>query len=142
MIKKSRPTIIYVIVVLTALTITRAQAILFLPTLEMFGGASPDAWLAPWVTDSILGLLLPVVIYFLLKGSGLKTWALLLLYSAIGAFDYANGLVTQWLHPLPEEMAGTTLVFTALTATLTFQLVVVYLLFRNKVISHFVNTET
>ncbi len=129
--------IIYVIVVLTGLTITRAQAILFLPTLKMFGGTSPDAWLAPWVTDSILGLLLPVVTYFLLKGKGLKIWATLLLYSAIGAFDYATGLTTQWLHPLPKETAGTALVFSALTATLTFQLVVVYLLFHEKVINHF-----
>ena len=140
--KKTRPRIISVIAILTVLTITRAQAILFLPNLQMFGGTSPDEWLAPWVTDSILGLLLPVFIYFLLKGSGIKTWALLLLYSAIGAFDYANGLVTEWLHPLPPETAPAALVFSALIATLTFQLVVIYLLFRDKVISYFVNPQT
>lgn len=134
---KTRPTIIYVIVVLTGLTITRAQAIMFLPTLEMFGGTSPDAWFAPWITDSILGLLLPVAIYFLLRGKGLKTWAMLLLYSAIGAFDYANGLATEWLHPLPDATAGPALVFTALTSTLIFQFTVVYLLFDQKVINHF-----
>lgn len=137
--KKTRPTIISVIAVLTGLTITRAQAILFLPTLEMYGGSSPDAWLAPWVTDSILGLLLPVVIYFLLKRKGIKTWAMLILYSAIGAFDYANGLATQWLHPLPQETAGTALVFSALTATLTFQTMAIFLLFREKTIKYFSN---
>jgi hypothetical protein len=137
--KKTRPTIIYVIAVLTGLTITRAQAILFLPTLEMYGGSSPDAWLTPWVTDSILGLLLPVVIYFILKGHGLKTWALLLLYSTIGAFDYANGVVTEWLHPLPVETAAPTLVFSALIATLAFQIVVVYLLFRKTVVDYFLS---
>jgi len=142
MSKQNRPKIIYVIAVLTVLTITRAQAILFLPTLNMFGGSSPDAWLAPWVSDSILGLLLPAVIYFLLKGKGIKTWALLILYSAIGAFDYANGLVTEWLHPLPEDTAGQALVFTALTATFIFQLMVIYLLFRDKVINHFVMTKS
>ncbi|MGB6034826.1 MAG: hypothetical protein WBG42_01065 [Cryomorphaceae bacterium] len=53
--KKSRPKIIYAITILTGLTITRAQAILILPTFKMFGGTSPDEWLAPWVTDSLLG---------------------------------------------------------------------------------------
>ncbi len=64
---------------------------------------------------------------------------MLLIYSAIGAFDYANGLTTQWLHPLPEEIAASALVLTALTATLIFQIVVVYLLFKDKAIHYFLN---
>ncbi|MBC6994096.1 hypothetical protein QWY85_18950 [Neolewinella lacunae] len=134
---KTRPTLIYVIVALTALTVTRAQAIYFLFTLEMFGGTSPDEWLGPWVTDSILGIMLPLVIYFILNGSGMKTWALIIVYSALGSFDYANGLVTEWLHPLPEETAGRMLVFSALAATLTFQIVATYLLFQDKAVGHF-----
>ncbi|MEL7425193.1 MAG: hypothetical protein AAFN81_19560 [Bacteroidota bacterium] len=136
--QQERPKVITLIVILSALTITRTQAILFLPTLEMYGGNSPNAWLAPWITDSILGVLLPVVIYFLLKGSGVKTWAVIAIYSAIGAFDYATGLVTQWLHPLPPEVAESTLVFTALIATLIFQLSVVVLLFRKDVRRYFI----
>ncbi|MEM8908564.1 MAG: hypothetical protein AAGD05_12005 [Bacteroidota bacterium] len=139
--KKARPTVVYAIVVLTGLTITRAQAILFLPTLQMYGGVSPNAWLAPWITDSILGVLLPIVIYYLLNGSGVKTWALLLVYSVIGAFDYANGLATQWLDPLPEEIAGKSLVFIALILTLTFQLTAIVLLFRKDVMAYYHDKE-
>lgn len=135
--KTKRPKVVKIIAILTCLTIPRVMALTFLPTLNMLGGTSPNEWLGPWVTDGILGLLLPVVIYFILKGKGLKTWALLIVYSAIGAFDYATGLVTQWLHPLPVETASPTLVFISLTATLLFQVIVVFLLFRNEVINHF-----
>ncbi|MEM6362454.1 MAG: hypothetical protein AAF731_20365 [Bacteroidota bacterium] len=138
MSKKNRPSTVNFIVASSALTITRAQAILFLPTLQMFGGASPDPWLGPWVTDSILGVILPIVIYFMLKGSGIKTWTLFIIYSVIGAFDYANGLVTQWLHPLPEEIAGAALVYGSLIASFTFQLLVVILLFRKDVMRFYI----
>ena len=72
------------------------MAITFLPTLNRFGGSSPDSWLAPWITDSILGILLPVMIYFIFKRKGIKTWAILIIYTTLGAFDYATGLVTEW----------------------------------------------
>ena len=126
-----------IIAILTGLTISRLMALTFLPTLNMLGGTSPDEWLGPWVTDSLLGLLLPVVIYFILKGKGLKTWALLIVYSTLGAFDYATGLVTQWLHPLPIETATPSVVFISLWTTLLFQVVVIILFFRNDVIHHF-----
>ena len=77
---KKVPKTIYIIAVLTGLTILRAQTLFFFKTLEMYGGINPDAWFAPWVSDSILGVLVPVFIYFLLKGSGAKIWALLIMY--------------------------------------------------------------
>ncbi|MEM9022780.1 MAG: hypothetical protein AAGB22_03505 [Bacteroidota bacterium] len=133
----SRPKVLITIAVLTGLTIPRAQGLLFLPTLEMVGGSSPDAWLAPWVTDAILGLLVPVVIYALLKKTGASTWGLILVYSAIGAFDHANGMVTEWLTPLPVETAGPALVFGSLIATISFQLAAIVLLFRKDVRAYF-----
>ncbi len=141
MIKTRRPSAVNIIAILTALTITRVMALTFLPTLKIFGGTSPDEWLAPWVTDGILGLLLPVVIYFILKGKGLKIWALLIVYSALGAFDYATGLVTQWLHPLPVETASTSVVFISLWTTLLFQVVVIILFFRSDIINHFYKSD-
>ena len=136
--KAKRPKVVNIITILMALTISRVMALTFLPTLQMFGGTSPDEWLGPWVTDGILGLLLPVVIYNILKGKGLKTWGLLIVYNTLGAFDYATGLVTQWLHPLPIETASQSVVFISLWTTLLFQVVVVILFFRNDVINHFI----
>ncbi|NJO03080.1 MAG: hypothetical protein HC880_16625 [Bacteroidia bacterium] len=103
----------------------------------MNGGNNPNAWFAPWVSDSILGLLVPIVIYFLLKGKGIKTWALLITYSAIGTFDYANGLAAQWHYPMAEETASGTLVFGSLSFTLIIQFIVVMLLFRKEAMNHF-----
>jgi len=134
---KSRPVIINVIAVLMLLTITRLQAISFISSLEMFGGISPDAWLAPWVSDGILGVLLPIMVYFTLRGSGIKLWGLLVLYNAVGAFDYANGLATQWRSPLPSAIASSTLVYGAISVTISLQIVALLLLFRNDVIHHF-----
>lgn len=121
--KKSRPVIITVIAVLMLLTITRMQAILFIPSLKMFGGISPDGWFGPWVSDAILGVLLPIMVYFALRESGIKLWGLLVLYNAVGAFDYSQGLATQWIDPLPLAIASSALVYGALSITLSIQLV-------------------
>ena len=83
--KVKRPRIIYIISILTLLTITRVQAGLFLPTLEMYGGESANVWLAPWITDTILGLLLPFIIWTILNRKGAKTWAILIVYNTKGA---------------------------------------------------------
>lgn len=132
-----KPKVIYWIVGLTALTIPRAQTLVFFPLLEMNGGNNPDAWFAPWVSDSILGLLVPVVIYFLLKGKGAKIWALLIMYSALGAFDYANGLATQWSYPMSPDTASPALVYGSLLFTFTIQLIATILLFKQNVRSCF-----
>lgn len=134
---KSRPVIIKAIAVLMLLTITRLQAISFISSLEMFGGISPDAWFAPWVSDGILGVLLPIMVYFTLRGSGIKLWGILVFYNAVGAFDYANGLATQWTAPLPSAIASSALVYSALSVTISLQLLALLLLFRNNVIHHF-----
>lgn len=135
------PKIIYIIVGLTALTVLRAQTLFFFSSLEMNGGKNPDAWLAPWVSDSILGLLVPIVIYYLLKGKGAKTWALLIMYSALGAFDYATGLATQWIHPMSTDTASPMLVYGSLLFTFTIQSVAVFLLFNQKVMNHFLRHD-
>jgi len=137
--KIKTPRIIHVISILTLLTITRIQAGLFLPTLEMYGGESSNVWLTPWITDTILGLLLPFIVWTILKGKGAKTWAILIVYSTIGAFDYIHGIIAQWQHPLPTELASNELVFGSLITTLIFQLAVIFLLFKNKVLEHFLS---
>lgn len=139
---KKPPKVIYIIVAITALTVLRAQTLFFFSTLKMNGGNNPDAWLAPWVTDSILGLLIPIVIYYLLKGKGAKTWALLIMYSALGAFDYATGIATQYIHPMSIETASPTLVYSSLFITLIIQSIAVFLLFKKSAINHFFKYES
>lgn len=123
--------------VLIALTSTRALAIAFIPRLQMFGGEAPDVWLGPWVVDSMLGAVIPFMIWAVLRLRTQRTWGVLLVYNSVGAFDYVNGLLTQWLHPLPASVAPSWLVYASLVSTLAIQLLVIAMLLRRSTMQLF-----
>lgn len=125
------------ITLLMGLTLFRAQTVLFLPTVEMYGGIAPDAWFAPWLSDAILGLLLPLMLWLFWTKRGVRVWGVLVLYNAVGAFDYATGLATQWIHPMPAEMASATTAYVGIGLFMVFQLAALTLLFRGDVVDHF-----
>ncbi len=125
------------IAVLIFLTIFRAQTVLFLPKVEMFSGPAADAWFAPWLSDAIFGFLVPVMVFLFLKRRGTKIWGALVVYNALGAFDYANGLTAQWIAPMPVEMASATTVYVGIGLFMLFQLIALVLLFRDEVVGHF-----
>lgn len=135
------PTIRWSIAILMAATIFRAQTILFLPTVEMFGGIAPDAWFAPWFSDTVLGFLVPLMVFVFWRRRGVATWGALVIYNAVGAFDYATGLATQWVHPMPVEMASATTVYLGIGVFMVLQLGALALLFRPEVIAHFADAE-
>ena len=133
-----RPSGIIWIAILMLLTTMRFFTVTQLSSLQMFGGVNPDAWLAPWVSDTILGAFAPFMIYILFKKRGLKIWGILLIYNAIGAFDYIHGLATQWTDPLvPNGMLGTPeLTFGSIGFSLIVQLLAIYLLFQDDVVKY------
>ena len=137
---EQRPRIITWIAVLMGFTMMRAFMGIQLPTLEMFGGENPDAWFAPWISDAILGLLAPFMIYLLLKRRGIMIWAGLLIYNAIGAFDYTHGLMVQWTDPLVPNgiMGNAALTYGSVGFSFLVQLGVLYLLFKDEVMDYFV----
>lgn len=137
--RHGRPGAVLGIAVLTALSITRLVVVLRLPSLEMFDGDNPDAWIGPWVADTVLGLLVPVVVYFAWRRSGAKVWGGLVAYTVIGAFDYAHGLVTQWIHP---QNANSTVTYGAIGFLMLLQLIVAALLFRDDVMRHYVADDS
>ncbi len=136
------PQSIFLIGLLMFLTIFRAQTILFIPKVEMYGGIAPNAWFGPWVSDAIIGFLVPVMLFLLLKRRSIRVWGLLVLYNAVGAFDYSQGLITQWLAPLPEQIASAGQVYGGIGAFMLFQLVALALLFRSDVIHHFSSSHS
>ena len=115
------------------LTATRFTVAFRLPSLEMFGGTTPDAWIAPWVSDTILGLLVPAMVFLAWKRTGPPIWGALIAYNAVGAFDYVHGLATQWIHPLDNAA----LTYGSITFFLALQIVVIGVLFRSEVVDHF-----
>jgi hypothetical protein len=131
----------WAIAILMGATMFRVQTILFLPSVEMFGGIAPDAWLAPWFSDAVLGLLVPIMVYIFWRRRGIAAWGALVIYNAVGAFDYATGLATQWIHPMPAEMASPTTVYLGIGVFMVCQLIALTLLFRGEVVRHFAEIE-
>lgn len=127
----------WAIALLMTATLFRAQTIFFLPTVEMFGGPAPDGWFGPWLSDSILGFLVPAMVWVFLTRRGIRTWGALVVYNAVGAFDYSQGLITQYVTPMPTEMASQVTVYAGIGVFMLFQLVALALLFRRDVVMHF-----
>ncbi len=57
------------------LTTSRVVVAFSIPTLEMFDGDNPDAWIGPWVADTILGLTAPLLAYLAWRRIGPRIWA-------------------------------------------------------------------
>lgn len=131
------PTINWAITLLMGATIFRAQTILFLPELQMFGGPAPDGWFGPWLSDTIIGFAVPVMLYLFWTRRGVAVWGALVAYNAVGAFDYSQGLITQMISPMPVEMASAATVYVGIGLFMVAQIVALGLLFRREVIAEF-----
>ncbi|MDW4500239.1 hypothetical protein R5H30_19790 [Sulfitobacter sp. D35] len=127
----------WAITLLMGATIFRAQTILFLPDLQMYGGPAPDGWFGPWFSDTIIGFILPVMLYLFWTKRGTGVWGVLVAYNAVGAFDYSQGLITQIISPMPLEMASPATVYLGIGLFMVFQLIALGLLFRRDVIDAF-----
>lgn len=127
----------WTITLLMAATIFRAQTVLFLPSIAAFGGPAPSAWFGPWLSDAIIGFLVPVMIVVVWKAQGPRAWGALVIYNSLGAFDYFHGLITQYFHPMPTEMASSVTVYAGIGIFMVLQIVAIVLLFRQKVVAHF-----
>lgn len=69
-----KPTIKWAITLLMGATVFRAQTILFLPQLQMFGGIAPDGWFGPWLSDTIIGFAVPVMLYLFWSRRSMVVW--------------------------------------------------------------------
>lgn len=107
----------------------------------MFGGTAPNGWFGPWLCDAAFGILVPFIVFLFWKKRGIVTWGVLIIYNALGAFDYFTGLLTQWVHPLPNEIAPPAVVYGGIALFMIFQLIALALLFRSDVITYFVTND-
>lgn len=133
-----KPTIRWTITLLMGATVFRAQTVLFLPEVQMFGGIAPDGWFGPWLSDTIIGFALPLMLYLFWTRRGMAVWGALVSYNAVGAFDYSQGLITQVISPMPVEMASAATVYAGIGLFMVAQIVAIGLLFRRDVIADFV----
>lgn len=136
------PTIKWAITLLMGATIFRAQTILFLPQVQMFGGIAPDGWFGPWLSDTIIGFAVPVMLYVFWTRRSVAVWGALVAYNAVGAFDYSQGLITQVISPMPVEMASAATVYLGIGLFMIAQLGALGLLLRRDVVAEFSGAET
>lgn len=127
----------WAIAALMGATIFRAQTVLFLPELEMYGGTAPNGWFGPWLGDAILGFILPVMLYLFWTRRSPAIWGVLVGYNAVCAFDYFQGLVAQFVDPMPVEMASAATVYVGIGLFMACQLGALGMLFRRDVIAAF-----
>ncbi|MEM8500518.1 MAG: hypothetical protein AAF542_21055 [Pseudomonadota bacterium] len=137
----NNPVAVKVIAFLMLVTVFRTQTILFIPELKMLEGPAPNGWLGPWVSDFVLGLCVPAMVYLALKSRSIKIWGILVLYNSVGAFDYSQGLITQWISPMPENMASSLMVYGGIGFFMICQLIALSLLFRSDVLNWFLNSN-
>lgn len=136
------PTVKWAITLLMGATIFRAQTILFLPQVQMFGGIAPDGWFGPWLSDTIIGFAVPVMLYVFWTRRSVAVWGALVAYNAVGAFDYSQGLITQVISPMPVEMASAATVYLGIGLFMLAQIGALGLLLRRDVIAEFSRAET
>ncbi|MGK8236158.1 hypothetical protein ACLGGT_18615 [Roseovarius sp. MS2] len=132
-----KPATRWAIATLMGITIFRAQTILFLPQVQMFGGPAPDGWFGPWLSDTIIGFAVPMMLYLFWTRRGMAVWGALVAYNAVGAFDYSQGLITQIISPMPVEMASAATVYVGIGLFMFAQIVALGLLFSREVITEF-----
>ena len=130
------PTVI-ALVVCIALTTMRALMIKKVRTVHKFGGKNPNEWLGPWVTDSIWGLLAPGMAVLAAMAKGNVLWGVLILYNSVGAFDYGNGLLTQYLSPQRDGEFTPAQIYGAIGFGLLCNAAALVLLFTDQASSHF-----
>lgn len=136
-----KPATRWAIAALMGITIFRAQTILFLPKVQMFGGPAPDGWFGPWLSDTIIGFAVPMMLYLFWTRRGMAVWGALVAYNAVGAFDYSQGLITQIISPMPVEMASAATVYVGIGLFMVAQIVALGLLFSREVITEFKGWE-
>ena len=99
----------------------------------MFDGNLSNAWTGPFFADVALGVMAPFVAYLAWKKVGKRLWGFLVVYNAVGAFDYLQGLVVSIHSPDPA------LPSIALILFMTLQITILLLLFRKDVVEHYLS---
>ena len=141
----SRPALVKVVGGLLCYTLTRTMMAGQLKSAKMFGGENPDGWFGPWFSDTILGLLTPFAIYGAFTGEGVVAWGLLLSFNALGAYDYMNGLLAQYMHPMVKMLGNpappAAVIYGSIGLGCLCQIVNVILLLQNDAIQFFIETD-
>jgi hypothetical protein len=131
------PSTVITAVIFMAITTSRAKMIKRVRSVKHFGGVNPGAWLIPWVVDSVLGVLASIMVALAATQMGIVMRGMLIAYNSIGAFDYAEGAVTQMLHPQEDGEFPVAAINGSIGGCGILQLITIGLPFSTSTIGHF-----
>ncbi len=80
-------------------------------------GDPPAAWLMPLIGDAVIGLSAFIVVYLLLKKTGLWVWTVVITWNVVAIWDALSAFIIETTNPWPEffmlEMVGPAMFFIA-----------------------------
>ena len=106
------------LIVLTCLLAGRAMTLGFIHRAGGDGlGDPPPAWLMPLVGDALIGLTALVMVFLLVKKTGLMAWTLLVVWNAVAIWDALSAWLIHLSVPWPSffmvQLMGPTMFFAA-----------------------------
>lgn len=91
------------ILFLTLMLSGRAMTLAFIPQVgRATEGAPPPAWLMPLIGDAIIGVTALLIVYLILKKTGLWVWTAIIVWNAVAIWDALSAFVIHTTNPWPE----------------------------------------
>ena len=127
-----------ILVFLTLMLCGRAMTLAFI---VRAGGSNPGdppaAWLMPLVGDAVIGITGLLVVYLILKKTGLWVWSTILIWNAVAIWDALSAFIVHKTSPWPDffmiEVFGSSMFFAA--SLMHFAIIV--LLSQREIKSHY-----
>jgi len=127
-----------IIIIFTLMLCGRAMT---LPYIGSAGGPDvadpPAAWLMPLIGDAVIGCFGLIVLFLLIKKTGLLAWTTIISWNVIGIWDALSAYLINSTNPWPEffmlKMVGTPMFF----AASAMHLIIIILMAAPEVLKHF-----
>lgn len=98
-----KPAYYWLAVALTALMTYR---LLPLVSYADLGGSVPISWVNPFTGDILVGATAPIMTYLLIRYRTLAVWTFVVVWHALGIWDYMTGVILDVVDPIPWAPPG------------------------------------
>lgn len=120
-----------IVLLMTLMLCGRAMTLAFISRAGGGGpGDPPAAWLMPLLGDAIIGVTGLLIVYLILKRSGLWVWASIVVWNSVAVWDALSAFAIHQTNPWPEffmiELFGSSMFFVASA----MHLAIIYLVFQ------------
>ncbi len=106
------------ILMMTLMLSGRAMTLAFIPRVGgTTPGDPPPAWLMPLVGDAVIGVTALLIVYLILKKTGLWVWTAIIVWNSVAIWDALSAYAIHTTNPWPEffmiKLLGPSMFFAA-----------------------------